>query len=154
MKRNYKILNDKKAEKYLSPWLFLIFAIIGTGIIIGVIIFYSKAVDVRAEEAYFLTTRISDCIIDNGYLKNSFFDADFDIFKECSLNHNILDKSGYFYFDISIYDESEKLLKETEKGDRNLKIQWEIKKEEEHFAECFEQKVRTLSDYNQKYLLN
>lgn len=149
-------LGDKKAgERYLSPWLFLVWIIIGVGIVSGVLIFFSAQADVRAEEADILAVKITDCIVDNGYINENFFD-NFDIFENCSLDEKIVDKSGYFYIDVAVYDSSSnKIIKEIEKGVRDFKMQCSYKTEEKNLAECRDITIYALNQSNpsQKFML-
>lgn len=122
------IKGKKGGEKYLSPVLFLIWGLIGISIVVGVIIFFSAKVDVRAEEADILATKIADCLVDNGYLRED-IDKD-NIFEECNLDKKMFSEDGDFYFNVLINE------KEIEKGNKGLRVQCDIRKEEEHFAKC------------------
>lgn len=96
-----KLLNDKDAdEKYLSPWMFLVWAIIGLFIIGGVIIFYSAQGDVRTSEANILTSRVLDCIGEK-FNYTELTNENFDIYEKCSFDKEILENSGFFYINIT-----------------------------------------------------
>lgn len=92
--------NIKASSELLSIWWFFVLAIIAVGVVSGVTIFYGEKIDVRAMEAEILTTRIGDCIIQNGELKFSLFEKNVDIFKFCSLNQEMLNNSGLYYIHI------------------------------------------------------
>ena len=55
--KNIKI-NRKADTKLLSIWWFLVLTIIGVGIIIGTMVFFSKNIDLRAQEAEILSVRL------------------------------------------------------------------------------------------------
>ncbi len=120
---------DKKADtKYLSLWWFLIIAIIGLGIVGGVIIFYSKDVNVKSLEADILAKRVVDCLNKGGKLINDFGDEGFNLFKECKLNQQLIDESGMFYLEITtLFKVDEQEAKKPIKfGKPDLKKQCEI----------------------------
>ena len=62
------MIKNKKAAKYLTPWLFLVWGLIALSIAAAVIIIYSAKIDIKAEEADILAVRIADCLVDDGYL--------------------------------------------------------------------------------------
>lgn len=135
--------NIKGEERFLSPWLFLVWALIGVAIVTGVLIFYSLKIDVRQTEAEILNTKLVDCLVDNGYLKNL---ESFDIFEECNIDKEIIG-NGDYYFNISVYEEG-KLPKVISAGVKDFEIQCELRKESksESFADCFKREVYALKD--------
>lgn len=142
-----KILGNKKAaERYMSPWLFLVWALIFVAIVAGVLIFYSAEGDVREIESEILAVRIVDCVVDSSYLNENFLSEDFDIFKECFLNKEILDDSREFYFNVSVT--GEKISKEITAGEKDFEIQCEL--EGRYFAKCSRRKVYILNKENEK----
>jgi hypothetical protein len=141
---------NKKAEKLLSIWWFFVLAVIAGGIVIGVLIYSSADISVRETEANVLAEKITDCLIDNGYLKENIFDKNFNIFDFCSLNQKVFEKSGNFYFNISIFD-SENLIFNLAKGnpafEKDCKIQ--EKTETKYFPKCSEkQEIALFKDKN------
>lgn len=109
-------MNKKGGEKLLSIWWVFVLIVIGGGIFIGVLIYYSVEINVNEVEADVLAERILNCINDNGYLSNEVFEPNFDIFQKCNLNPNLFGKSSYYYFNISIYDDNG-IIFNTTKGD-------------------------------------
>ena len=87
------IKGKKGEERILSIWWILIISIIGVLISIGVIMFYSYYLDVRGQEAEILFTKISDCLVEDGYLSVGLTKA--DILSKCKLDEKIL-KNAYF----------------------------------------------------------
>lgn len=150
-------LNNKKAgERYLTPWLFLVWAIIGVGIVIGVIIFFSATIDVRIEEADILTIRIIDCLVDNGYINEKFFN-NFDIFTECNLDKEIIESGELYFIDIKIYDSigNELTNLRQEKGILSWKELCEMQKEkkQKNFPQCSEKTVYALNKTNSEFII-
>lgn len=138
-----RIKNKKGEERFLSPWLFLIWALIGVAIVVGVLMFYSLKIDVRQTEARILSTRLIDCLVDNGYIKN--LDG-FDVFKDCKIDKNVFG-NGDYYFNISVYEEGKepRIIKE---GVKDFEIHCELRKESkgESFADCFERQAYALRE--------
>lgn len=145
------IKNKKAAERYLSPWMFLIWVLIGVFIVAGVFLFYSSEADVREEESEILALRIIDCLVKDGNFNEEFL-GEFDIFQECNLNKKILDEDRDFYFKISVYDDSGGLLKQLEKGEKEFFVQCNLegKEESEGFPACSEKKIYALNLENKK----
>lgn len=118
-------------ERFLSPWLFLVWALIGVAIVVGVLIFYSLKIDVRQTEAKILSTRLIDCLVDNGYLKNL---EGFDVFEECKIDKEII-WNGNYYFNISIYKDGS-LSKNITIGVKDFEIHCELRKESKGEVFC------------------
>ena len=97
-------MNKKGGEKLLSIWWVFVLVIIGGGIFVGVLIYYSVDINVNSVEADVLAERILNCINDNGNLNANIFDPNFDIVQKCNLNSDLFGKSSYYYFNISIFD--------------------------------------------------
>jgi len=61
---------NKKGEKYLSVYWFVILAIVAVGIVAMVFVFYGKPYDVREVEAGMIINKVVDCLsAENGRLK-------------------------------------------------------------------------------------
>lgn len=143
-----KIKNKKAEERFLSPWLFLVWALIGVAIVIGVLIFYSLKIDVRQTEAKILSTRLIDCLVDNGYLKNL---EGFDVFEECKIDKEII-WNGDYYFNVSVYEDGI-LYKNITAGVKDFEIHCELRKESKgEFADCYKREVYALKD-NKKVII-
>lgn len=103
-------MNKKGGEKWLSIWQIFTLAIIAGGIVIGVLMFYSKFIDVRPAEAEIIAEKILNCVNQQGYINPALLHQDsngaydFDIYKECGLNKDIFATSEKFFFKISIYE--------------------------------------------------
>ncbi len=112
-----ELFRDKKAgEKLLTIWWFFVLALVGGGIVIGVLIYYSGEIDVRKLESELLADRILDCLSEQGNLNEEFLKDDFDIFQGCSLDKEVIENSGNFYINVSLYDLDGESIKEITKG--------------------------------------
>jgi len=111
-------MNKKADSKLLSVWWFVVLLVILVGIVGGTFMFYSSKIDMRLLEGDVLSSRIMGCIIDRGYISQNFIDDKFDIFKTCNISQSIIDKSGNFYLNISVYDLNSKLIIEKSYGNR------------------------------------
>jgi len=148
---------NKQAEKLLSIWWFFVLGVIAGGIVIGVLIYSSAEVSIKEAEANVLAERITDCLIDNGYLKEKILERDFDILDFCNLNSKVFEKSSNFYFNISVYD-SENLIFNVSKGNPTFEKDCRIGMSEdikaEHFPRCFEkQELVLFKDKNAKLII-
>ncbi len=76
-------MNKKADERVLSIYLFIVYIIVAIGIISGVIIFYGSPLDVRLAEASILSSKVIDCITEQGYLKLEVLEDDYDLMKSC-----------------------------------------------------------------------
>lgn len=106
---------SKKASELMTFWWFLVLAIIGFAVIIGVLIFASNKIDARTIEADILASKIIDCMSGKGYLTDASLKANFDIYSSCSLNQKTIE-SGNYFIKISIYDSSNKSIAENSYG--------------------------------------
>ena len=158
-----RIFKGKKAgEKVLSIWWFFILALIGVTTVAAVVMYYSAEVDVKEIEAGILAGKVADCIVQQGYLNNEFIKAgiNFDIFKNCNINENVIKSNNNFYIGISAYDfdsckdnicASEiKKLSFSAGADtipEDCKIKEEVKKAE-YFPRCNEKLLVVLNRYD------
>ena len=63
-------------------------------------------IDVRQEQSRILSSRILNCLIEEGVLKPQVLDSGFDIYSFCGFNKEILDKKKNFYFRVSFLNQS------------------------------------------------
>ncbi len=128
------MLNKKKGGKLISVFWLFVLAIVGVGIAAGVSIYHSAEVDIREIEAGNLYEKISNCIIEQGFLIDDVLKEDFnvsDFFEECKLNEEIFGEGSVFYFNVQILDKSENLIKEIRGGDFSFEGDCEIQEEDE-----------------------
>jgi len=139
------IRNKGGSEKVFSLWWFFVLAIVGLGIVVGVLIFYSMDFDVREIEAASLYNNLANCVIKQGYLADNFFDKNFDIFEKCGLNKETI-LSGDFYFKISIFDGDRNLVKEISDGTRTFEADCKIEGKliAKEFPKCIGKEERVI----------
>lgn len=152
-------INKKGDEKYLSIWMFLIWAIIGVSIILGVLMFYSVQGDVRQIEAQLLADKLSLCITNN-FNYEEITKSDFDIYTKCGLNRDVISNENLYYFSIGIYENVSAPVLKTLSGGNNWKTECDyqfMKKEAERenkFPQCAKRDFTAFdSKKNKKYML-
>lgn len=139
-------LKTKKSEsRLLTPFLFGILLIIGVGIVIGVLTFYSTQADIKIDEAKMLVNHISDGLDNNGYMDPEVLKKDSDIFTISGLDKSFFDQGGNYYFNVSIYNNNV-LVKEFIEGSRDFEVQCRLKGK--YFAKCFYKKVYVMDQKN------
>ncbi len=104
---NFK--NKKAAEEILSPWMFFIWIVIASGVLVGISVFYNNDFDLRQKESEILNSMIYDCFVNDESVLNEFYGSKSEINFEsvingCGLNYSILN-SDDFYISIKIYEE-------------------------------------------------
>ena len=99
-------LKMNKGANLLSLWWFFILAIVGTGLVVGTLIFYGAKTDVRQVESDILADRILSCVSDQGSLNQDFIDGKFNIFSNCGLYENLLSSKNKYMIKIQINDSS------------------------------------------------
>ena len=86
---------NRRGEKYLSVYWFVILAIVAGGIIAMVFVFYGKPYDIREIEANVMTNKIADCLSDDvGGLRS-------DVVNEIVLEECGFVLSDDFYFEVN-----------------------------------------------------
>ncbi|MDP2673183.1 MAG: hypothetical protein Q8O84_05205 [Nanoarchaeota archaeon] len=152
-----KILRNRKGEKVISVYWFAILFIVAAAIVYMVAVFYGKPYDVRKMEADLLTDKISECLAQGGYLKQTVFEESFkdNFLSECSLTFNVEDVYGWgeqeqFYSQIEIYGFSnDVLVSEFSVGNKNLKDFCD--KNGEGFPKCVEREFYSLDKNDNQY---
>jgi len=130
---------NKGDDRYISPFLFLNWVIIGVAIVLGISIFYNLFIDIRVQESRVLNSNILNCFSEEGYFNNNVLDKDFDFYNKCRLNKEILDESGLYYLRIKIEGVNQK--KEFEIGKKDLELQCKLGekiKDNEKYPRCSE----------------
>ena len=157
---NAKIIwmNKRAEEKYFSLIWLIVLAFIGGMIVIGVLIFSSANIDVRKAESQILITKVSDCLVNNGYINEDAFNENFNFFQECQLSEDVLDESGKYYVSIRVVEldsaSDYDMIKPIEIGVLDFKMQCSIKNKEGHFPVCAEKEISALgSDGLKRYLI-
>jgi len=155
-----RILKDKKAgEKYMSIWWFFVLAFI-----VGVIIFNSADIDIRKLEADILVTKVTDCLIENGYMKQNFLEGNFDIFDKCKLDKKIITDSGKYYLNLEVYKFEDCEVKDNKQECKNSLVsgkynfgvsvfEVQCKPEGKNYPKCSERYVYSLDNERNKKVL-
>jgi hypothetical protein len=81
---------NSKGEKYLSVYWFAVLVIVAGGIVLIVMAFYGKPLDVREVEANILINKVVDCISEGSGMRDDLSSENF--LQECHLN---FDKDYY-----------------------------------------------------------
>lgn len=142
---------NKKAQNLDGiGMLFVIFIIIGVGVVIGILIFYSPAIDIRKEEAKTICDKLASSLVDDGRLKNETL-REFDIFKASGLNEKFFYNGGKYYFKADIIQD-EKIIKTYESGTKSFEVQCSLPGSA--LAKCYSRKIKVLGDKNEVYEIN
>lgn len=96
-KRNYNLERNKKGDKLISVYWFIVLVIIATGIVLMVNVFYKSPYDIRELEAEILAQKVADCVYFGGEIDKRLiaptgvFREDFrdNFLKSCSLNFSL-----------------------------------------------------------------
>lgn len=94
------MVNKKKAEyEIFSVWWFIVLAMISMVVVIMVNMYVSAEVDVRGYESGVMYNRISNCLIQNGFINEEVLNNNFNIYSACYLsNQSIVDNNLFFNF--------------------------------------------------------
>lgn len=147
----YCNLKTKKADsKLLSAWWFFIITIVATAVVVATLLFFSDKIDVRFEESDSLVNRVFNCLIEEGRIREDFFDKDFDLFKSCNLNKNLID-SEFYYLKLELLDvsDSKNVRESLEFGNRAFLEDCKIgaaMKNADRYPRCSEKAIRVLSN--------
>ncbi|MGV8152380.1 MAG: hypothetical protein ACP5OG_04815 [Candidatus Nanoarchaeia archaeon] len=97
--------NKKAGEKYLSFWLYFNWIVIALALVIAIVVIYSVNLNSDTVHSEILSLKVSSCIksINNPEIV---FSKDFDLFKECEIEKEILEKN--YYLEISIKNNKDK----------------------------------------------
>ncbi len=150
-----KILKDKKGVTdsfLLSFWFYFALGVIAIGIIIGVLIFYSRFIDIREEESKTISEKIINVIAEKGYLKEEILKEDFDLINTAGLNKDLFYNPGDFYINLTIM-EGERVIKSKDYGNRDFEVQCSIPGDK--LAICYKKEFVVLNQSNpgQKFLV-
>jgi len=105
---NFFPKNRRGTDKMLSMYWFVIIFIVAAAIVYMTALFYGKPYDVRELETNLLINKVSDCLVENGYLINEVFVETFksDFLEICNLNFNVEGSHGWkndqYYLELSI----------------------------------------------------
>jgi len=102
------MIKNKKGDKLISVYWFVILFIVAGAIVYMVISFYGEPYDIREAEAHALTNKVAGCLSEAGYLKEGVLNEDFreNFMEECKLNFEVEDiygwrEQGQYYVEIN-----------------------------------------------------
>jgi len=124
-------LFNKKAEKLLTIWWFGVLAIIGAGIVLGTMLFFSAHIDIRQLEAEMISEKVADCL-NNGIEINE------DFLTLCGFEKSLFEENSDYFIMISIGDETHKF------GRSSFETECGIKKgliKSKYYPECIEKTI-------------
>lgn len=148
------IMNKKAVEKLISIWWFFVLFVVGVGVVLGVMIYYSAETGVKKVEAEILNQRIFDCLVNNGHLNQRIFENNFGVFSECGLSEEVFGKGSFFYFKALVYNETD-LINEKGYGDFSVDKDCKVmeKVETKRFPECFSRNMTVFDDKDKEIKL-
>lgn len=91
-----------KKGNLMTVWWFGVLAIVGAGIVIGTVLFYSTSVDIRGVEAEILSNKIVSCLSLQKPEDINFIDNGFDIYKECKLKKQLFEDGSKYFVSINL----------------------------------------------------
>lgn len=95
--------NFQKKANILSVWWFLALAIIGIGIVLGVILFFSASINVKPIETKILMNKVSLCV-QNYDFKSIEEVKTFDFIANCGLNTASFSENSNLFILINVSD--------------------------------------------------
>lgn len=93
------MINKKAEYEIFSVWWFIVLAMISMVVVVMVNMYVSAEVDVRGYESGVMYNRISNCVIQNGFLDGEVLNKNFNIYSFCYLsNQSIVENNLFFNF--------------------------------------------------------
>ncbi|MCW8965126.1 MAG: hypothetical protein OQK82_00355 [Candidatus Pacearchaeota archaeon] len=154
---------NKKGDKLISIYWFVILILVAGGISAMVIIFYGAQYDVREVEATILSNKIADCVSYKGIINENFFNEVYanNSLRNCHINFSVesdnnWDESLQYYFSVKIFNVDD--LKNSKvvfgEGNKNLVSSCEIENENyDKLAKCNEERMYALGKDGEQYLI-
>lgn len=150
---------NKKGEKLISMYWFVILFLVAGAVSYIVISFYGSPYDIRESEANALNNKVANCLTENGYL----IDFSVEGFKEnfldfCNINFDVEDTYGWrdseqylIELTISLFDSGQELFF-LQEGDLSLKDFCGL--EGDNFPVCLDRSFYSLDQSGQNYEIN
>jgi hypothetical protein len=152
-----KMKNIRADSKLLSIWWFAILGIIATVVVVSTLMFYSGKLDVRLIESDILSERVIDCFVDNGFLRQDILGANFDLFSTCGISKSMIENSGNFYMNVTVFSEDKKQIKSYVYGNQAFAKECaigDVMKKSTNYPLCISKKIEVLSRNQNKFSLN
>jgi hypothetical protein len=152
-------LKNKKGDKLISVYWFVILFLVAAAIAYMVISFYGGPYDVRGAEANALANKIARCLSYAGYLKEGVLDGDFreNFMEKCNFNFETEDVYGWkereqYYVEINFYDFSAKTkISEIKNGNEELRTDCGLKGT---FPVCLQRSFYVLDNEKNSYQID
>jgi len=138
MKIKFKKMN-KKGDKMISVYWFVILFIVAAAVVYMVAIFYGAPKNIKEAESKLLANKVAECISQGGYLKEEILENNYfkdNLLKECDINFTVEDfgtwkEKEQYYLEVNIHkfdsafpeNAGEKVFNFS-KGDINLKTDY------------------------------
>ncbi len=161
-----RLIQNKKGDKYLSPYWFAILVIVAGGIFGMVYIFYGTPYDIRQIEASVLINQIADCVsyagkIDANLISNGtvqFQKTGTDFLNACHLNFNSIEwKEPQYYTEINFYKigNLDNSVLDIKAGNNNLLSYCNIQenKEPNKLPPCVKKSFYSVDNANNQYII-
>ena len=151
---------DKKGDKLISVYWFVILFIVAAAIVYMAHAFYGKPYDIRGVETDLLISKVARCVSEGGYLKEGVLEGELkeNLRNFCNLNFQVEDSYGWrefeqYYVEIEIlkFDSSEKILS-LQEGNKQLKDF--CGQNEKNFPFCLERSLYSLDKDGNSYRIN
>lgn len=160
MKINQITKKNIKGDKIISVYWFAILFIVAGAVIYMVFLFYGKPYDFRKIESDILTTKISRCISEAGYIKDEIFEEGFkeNFTGVCNLNFQVEDvygwrEQGQYFVEVEFLDfGSKQVLFSASEGNDNLKEFCD--KKSKNLPICLDRNYYSLDKNGKKYQIS
>lgn len=160
------LIKNKRGDKILSIYWFVILAIVAGGVFGMVYIFYGTPYDVRTIEANILVNQIADCIsyagrIDTNLISNGtiqFQKSGDEFLKNCHLSFDTIEwQEQQYYAEINFYKLSNltNSILSIKAGNNNWLADCAIQDSEKQqlLPQCTQKSFYSLDDTNNKYII-
>lgn len=126
-------MNKKGDEQIMSIWMFIIWIVVGIGIVSGIAFFYSSEADARTPQAQALAQRIAICLSSEN--PDKILNENFNIFSECNLEKEAFKDNIFMKIKINN--------KEIIEGNPDIENQCKLQEKAtaENFAKCSSLKI-------------
>lgn len=157
------LIKNKRGDKILSVYWFLILLVVAGGVFAMVYVFYGTPYDVRGVEARILTNQIADCISYNGkinsdLISNGIPTTNRNFLESCHLNFNSTEwDNQQYYSEIYIYnlDNLDSPIIDINKGNNNWLTSCAIQenKSQNRLATCLQRSFYSIDDKDNQYII-
>ncbi len=135
-----KLMKNKRGDKIISVYWFVILFIVAAAVVYMVAIFYGAPKNIREAESKLLANKVAECISEGGYLKEGILGNNYfknNLLKECNLDFsaedNEEDKEQYYLevgihkFDSNLPENAGEKVFDFSTGDIKLKTDYLLK---------------------------